>query len=217
VKPNDQQQWTLFKELDIRADADKLRLAAFLNRLQQSAPADTKRAPVQQSADLALSPERAASLSFERAARATAPRLPEKLTATDAEQLLSRLLDGYSVPAPELRWLLREAAVALAALPTVVELPPLAPGQTMTVVGDIHGQLTDLATAFEAAGGCPSEDSKFIFNGDFVDRGEYSIEVLAVLLTFALALPGSCHLNRGNHEDRLLCQAYGFRAELQVG
>ena len=83
------------------------------------------------------------------------------------------------------------------------------------MVGDLHGQLVDLAAVFEAAGGAPSHSNRYIFNGDFIDRGDAGVEVLAVLLSYALALPGSVHLNRGNHEDRLLCQAYSFRSELE--
>ena len=130
--------------------------------------------------------------------------------------MLARLLDGRIIPAAELRWLLRQGAQALAALPSVVTLPPLsvAKHETLTVVGDLHGQLVDLAAVFEVAG-APSATNRFVFNGDFIDRGQFGAEVLAVLLSYAVALPGSVHLNRGNHEDRLLCQAYSFRSELE--
>jgi len=121
-----------------------------------------------------------AGLSFERGPRAAAD-LPQQLTPRIAEELLSRLLDGHIVPAPELRSLLQQAAHTLAALPTVVDLPPLSTGseESLTVVGDLHGQLVDLAAVFDAAG-YPSDTNRFIFNGDFIDRGQYGVEVLAV-------------------------------------
>ena len=59
----------------------------------------------------------------------------------------------------------------------------------------------------------PSATRKFVFNGDFVDRGEYGVEVMCLLLALVLAGPGNVALNRGNHEDLELVQVYGFRDE----
>jgi hypothetical protein len=111
--------------------------------------------------------------------------------------------------------LLRYCLQRLRATPRVVELPPLRDHkESLVVVGDLHGQLPDLDALFQRVG-YPSALNRFVFNGDFVDRGESSVEVVCVLLAYLLALPpGAVHLNRGNHEDRLLAQVYGFRAEL---
>jgi len=46
----------------------------------------------------------------------------------------------------------------------------------------------------------PSEDNAFIFNGDFVDRGTCSVEIVMILFSSLLAWPNSVFLNRGNHE-----------------
>ena len=48
------------------------------------------------------------------------------------------------------------------------------------VVGDIHGQFFDLLQIFQLVGE-PSATNSFLFNGDFVDRGEYSLEVILTL------------------------------------
>ena len=64
------------------------------------------------------------------------------MTDVAAAALLGRLLDGARLPGEELIALLRASTAGLAALPTVVELEPLAPGETVTVVGDLHCQLT---------------------------------------------------------------------------
>ena len=62
--------------------------------------------------------------------------------------------------------------------------------ERLNICGDIHGQFFDLLNIFENVTGFPSETNKYLFNGDFVDRGVWSVEVMIVLLGFKLLLPG---------------------------
>lgn len=82
-----------------------------------------------------------------------------------------------------------------------------------TIVGDLHGQLRDLVEIFRI-NGAPSRDNPYLFNGDLVDRGEFSLEVAIMLIGLAVAEPHSVFINRGNHEDYMVCQHYGFIDEI---
>ena len=63
-------------------------------------------------------------------------------------------------------------------------------------------------------GGFPTSSNPYIFNGDMVDRGKYSLEILLSLLTIKLADPEAVHILRGNHETDGMYQDYGFRNEV---
>merc|ERR1719361_2855565 len=85
-------------------------------------------------------------------------------------------------------------------------------GSALTIVGDLHGQYWDFMNILKLAGR-PSPRTPFLFNGDFVDRGSWSIEVITVLFAFKLKDPGFVYLNRGNHEMLETNILYGFCGE----
>ncbi|CAI5730898.1 unnamed protein product [Hyaloperonospora brassicae] len=107
---------------------------------------------------------------------------------------------------------LKEGVRLLGPLPTLQEIS-LVEGEKLTVVGDLHGQLQDLFSIF-SANGLPTRTNKYLFNGDFVDRGMYGTEVVMTLLLFRLLYPTSVFLNRGNHESRNQNSWMGFEDEV---
>ena len=80
------------------------------------------------------------------------------------------------------------------------------------ICGDIHGQIYDLIELFKKGGEIPN--SRYIFMGDYVDRGYNGVEVLELLLALKVKYPEHITLLRGNHESRQICFAYGFYEEI---
>ncbi|QPG97868.1 hypothetical protein C2857_006956 [Epichloe festucae Fl1] len=60
-----------------------------------------------------------------------------------------------------------------------------------------------------------SAETRFIFLGDFVDRGYFSLETFALLMCLKAKYPDRIVLVRGNHESRQITQVYGFYEECQ--
>ena len=81
------------------------------------------------------------------------------------------------------------------------------------VVGDLHGNFLDLIRILRMFGLPPV--ARYIFLGDYVDRGDYSVEVITLLFALYVKYPEDIILLRGNHEVNEICASYGFKAAIE--
>ncbi|KAH0786996.1 Ser/Thr protein phosphatase [Histomonas meleagridis] len=81
----------------------------------------------------------------------------------------------------------------------------------IVVVGDIHGNIQDLIRIFERFKYPP--ETRYLFLGDYIDRGSHGTEVIMLLFALKVKYPESIYLLRGNHESPL-CKSYCFPDEI---
>ncbi|KAG0373699.1 hypothetical protein BGX24_011347 [Mortierella sp. AD032] len=133
----------------------------------------------------------------------------------DIDEIISKLLDaGYSgkiaknicLRNNEIVYICQTAREVFLSQPTLIEL-----NAPVKIVGDIHGQYTDLLRMFEMCGFPPS--ANFLFLGDYVDRGKMSLETILLLFCYKIKYPENFFLLRGNHECASVTKVYGFYDE----
>lgn len=134
------------------------------------------------------------------------------ITPEWCEQLMEHLKAQKKLSQKYLINLLVRAKRILRDQPTLVEFN-YPDNVEMTVCGDTHGQFYDLLNIFKLNGN-PSTTNPYLFNGDFVDRGSFSVEVIVTLLAWKVCNPDSMHLTRGNHETINMNKMYGFEGEV---
>mmetsp|Transcript_14403 Transcript_14403/g.25339 ORF Transcript_14403/g.25339 Transcript_14403/m.25339 type:complete len:551 (-) Transcript_14403:30-1682(-) len=160
-----------------------------------------------------LQAERARAQAMPEPGNYNGPRYmgPGSVTDVFIDALLAQQQNGVILPQKDIYLMVLDVIDILRNEPTMgqVSIPA---GQSLTVVGDLHGQYWDFMNLLSMAGK-PSPSSPFIFNGDFVDRGSWSIEVITTIFAMKLKDPQHVFLNRGNHEMLETNILYGFAGE----
>lgn len=137
------------------------------------------------------------------------------LKSKDLDDMIQRLLDAaytgkvtktVCLKNAEIFAICSAAREVFLSQPALLELAP-----PVKIVGDVHGQYTDLIRMFEMCGFPPN--SNYLFLGDYVDRGKQSLETILLLLCYKLKFPENFFLLRGNHECANVTRVYGFYDE----
>lgn len=148
------------------------------------------------------------------------PVLPDDGTVTEefVVAMMQRFKEQKLIARKYMVIILKRSFEMLRSLPTLLRLSvPEGTSENegvFTVCGDTHGQFYDVLNIFEL-NGLPSARNPFLFNGDFVDRGSFSLEVVTTLLAWKLVCPDCMHLTRGNHESKNMNKIYGFEGEVR--
>jgi hypothetical protein len=121
----------------------------------------------------------------------------------DIGTVMEVLHDALRLDEPTIKALLEKLMEILYAEGNILDL-----AAPITICGDIHGQLYDLFELFRTAG--PPPGTRFLFLGDYVDRGHYSLETFCYLAALKVSYPNDFFLLRGNHETRTCSRLYGF-------
>jgi serine/threonine-protein phosphatase PP1 catalytic subunit len=126
----------------------------------------------------------------------------DRMKSFEVDDMIQRLINaGYSnkvsksVPlkSAEIHAICQAAREIFLSQPTLIELSP-----PVKIVGDVHGQYSDLIRLFDMCGFPPA--ANYLFLGDYVDRGKRSLETILLLLCYKIKYPENFFLLRGNHE-----------------
>ena len=120
-----------------------------------------------------------------------------------------------SISSTCLQGILRASSMIMYHEPTVLRLKTkgLKEKHSVLIIGDLHGHLLDLIRIIKTQG-LPSETNKYVFLGDIVDRGEFSLETIVLVLLLMIKYKNHVYVVRGNHEFSMVCQQGSFFTEI---
>ncbi|TYZ58730.1 hypothetical protein PybrP1_010812 [[Pythium] brassicae (nom. inval.)] len=220
--------WKLFNDLENREEADVLNLSVFLDALTRYFPGlDKDTAGASELDGGATPPPPADALALGKTVSEQVvghidianmyvhgKELDAVITLANAQDMIESCRNGQKIQRHVLVRVVNEAMALFRREPTLVEFT-VAPANHVTVVGDLHGQLDDLLLIFRE-NGLPSAANPYVFNGDFVDRGDRGVEIAVIIYLFKILYPHHVRVNRGNHEETSITQVFGFMKECEL-
>lgn len=130
----------------------------------------------------------------------------DKIDSIIRKLLNFKIGDKINLSITEIHYICTSALSVFKSQPMLIEI-----SAPVNICGDIHGQYHDLLRLFNKCGVPPK--SNYIFLGDYVDRGDNSLEVICLLFCFKIKYPGNFFTLRGNHESESINKVYGFYDE----
>ncbi|KAK6485503.1 serine/threonine-protein phosphatase with EF-hands 1-like isoform X1 [Huso huso] len=212
--------WSIFQSIEYAGEQDQLQLSSFFTFMLDNFTHLGGESPdlISQFLDPTSDPmkEEGRAAKYEKIEVPDSypgPHLSFPLTVAHTNALLRAFKQQQQhLHARYVLQLLHETKKFLKKMPNIIHLST-SYTKEITICGDLHGKLDDLLLIFYK-NGLPSTENPYVFNGDFVDRGKKSVEILIILFAFLLLYPNDMHLNRGNHEDHIMNLRYGFTKEV---
>uniref|UniRef100_A0A3Q1FXF5 Serine/threonine-protein phosphatase n=1 Tax=Acanthochromis polyacanthus TaxID=80966 RepID=A0A3Q1FXF5_9TELE len=210
--------WNIFQSIEYAGEQDQIKLYNFFGFLMDHfTPASSERNLI---SHIFRENEICRDIEWERYFCYKSIEVPESYTGPHLTFPMtfcgvSKLVEAFKHKQLHARYVLQilgETWRLLRILPNI-NYVSVCHNQEITICGDLHGHLEDLLLIFYK-NGLPSSEKPYVFNGDFVDRGKNSLEILLILFGFLLVYPNDVHLNRGNHEDHIVNLRYGFTKEV---
>ncbi|KAJ6245744.1 serine/threonine-protein phosphatase 6 catalytic subunit [Anaeramoeba flamelloides] len=124
------------------------------------------------------------------------------------DKTIEFLKNKNKLPIDDLKTLLKKGTEVLKQEINVIQI-----NAPVAIVGDLHGKFDDLLNMFLLNG--EVENQKYVFMGDYVNRGLNSILCFAYLIALKIKYPERITLLRGNHESRKICEIYGLVGEIE--
>ncbi|KAI9307747.1 Metallo-dependent phosphatase-like protein [Cunninghamella echinulata] len=145
------------------------------------------------------------------------PKINEETNKVDeafVKQMVERFKDQKKIHKKYAFMIILAVREYMLQAPSLIDIQVPKDG-TLTVCGDVHGQFYDFINIFNI-NGYPSSKHAYLFNGDFVDRGSFSLEVILTLFAYKSLYPDRLFLARGNHETDNMNKVYGFEGEVKA-
>ncbi|ELA40940.1 uncharacterized protein VICG_02029 [Vittaforma corneae ATCC 50505] len=131
--------------------------------------------------------------------------LDQKLNLLDLDIVRTHLLNEGRLSIKQIEKILNDSDTVLRSEPNLLEI-----GTKCYIFGDIHGQFYDLISLLNSF---DLKTQTLLFLGDYVDRGQFSVETYLYLMLLKSHYPQNIYILRGNHESEKMTSYFTFKSE----